>query len=143
MTLVTSDGTKDEVWHNSKIWIAASYYAEEKYGILKYEDLFPIIGNIYRSDWLNSYGVSPNLETIESIVCARLENEKDTYVVTALHVLKDPNNYGKGGGWRWHKWGEYIGTDPKVQPTTEYLDNEDGFKDGVWCYHIVRVPTNE
>lgn len=36
------------------------------------------------------------------------------------------------GGWRWHKWGEYIGD---RQPTTEYLYDEPVI-DEVYCFHI-------
>jgi hypothetical protein len=52
------------------------------------------------------------------------------------HVPKEPENAGRGGGWRWHKWGPYIG---KGEPTTEYLDDEDGFADGVYVYHFYVV----
>jgi hypothetical protein len=37
------------------------------------------------------------------------------------------------GGWRWHKWGPYIG---KGEPEYEYLHDEDGFEAGVYVYHI-------
>jgi hypothetical protein len=56
--------------------------------------------------------------------------------VAFTHVAKDPENAGNGGGWRWHKWGEYIGTG---QPTTEYLDDEEKFNDGIYTYHIEQI----
>lgn len=36
------------------------------------------------------------------------------------------------GGWRWHKWGQYIG---KHEPRCEYLYDEDGI-DEVYCFHV-------
>lgn len=38
------------------------------------------------------------------------------------------------GGWRWHKWGEYIGT---YQPRHEYLYDED--IDKVQTFHIIEM----
>jgi hypothetical protein len=40
------------------------------------------------------------------------------------------------GGWRWHKWGEYIGTQPQAE--CEYLYDEPHI-DEVLVYHIVEV----
>lgn len=47
-------------------------------------------------------------------------------------------NRGKGGGWRWHKWGTYIGT---LDPQCEYLDDEDFGEDFkyVLCFHLYHV----
>jgi hypothetical protein len=46
----------------------------------------------------------------------------------------------KQGGWRWHKWGPYIGTHEKQ---FEYLADEEGIE-RVFCYHIVlRVSLKE
>lgn len=39
------------------------------------------------------------------------------------------------GGWRWHKWGEYIGT---FEHQREYLYDEVGI-DSVWTFEIVEV----
>ncbi len=39
----------------------------------------------------------------------------------------------KEGGWRWHKWGEYIG---EFQPECEYLADESEVEE-VSCYHIL------
>jgi hypothetical protein len=39
------------------------------------------------------------------------------------------------GGWRWHKWGEYIGT---RKPTTEYLHDEPEIE-RVLVYHVYLV----
>jgi hypothetical protein len=39
------------------------------------------------------------------------------------------------GGWRWHKWGFYIGTH---EPQREYLYDEEGIEQ-VWCFHIYEI----
>ena len=43
-----------------------------------------------------------------------------------------------GGGWRWHKWGEYIG---KHNPQYEYLDHESGI-DYVLVWKLCPVERN-
>jgi hypothetical protein len=39
------------------------------------------------------------------------------------------------GGWRWHKWGDYIGT---KTPRCEYLHDEPEI-DAVFCFHIMEL----
>lgn len=58
------------------------------------------------------------------------------HIVAFTHVAKNPDNANLGGGWRWHKWGPYIG---EGEPTMEYLDDEPGFDDGVFVYHIYEL----
>lgn len=41
----------------------------------------------------------------------------------------------EGGGWRWGKWGKYIGTQ---KPQHEYIYN-DTHIDTVYCYHIYEI----
>jgi len=50
-----------------------------------------------------------------------------------LAVVSDGYKTPSAGGWRWHKWGPYIGGG---KPKCEYLDDETGFDDGVYCYHV-------
>jgi hypothetical protein len=64
----------------------------------------------------------------------RLDEIETNVCVVFTHIPKEPERAGMGGGWRWHKWGEYIGDG---QPQCEYLDDEPGFDDGVWVYSIV------
>lgn len=63
-----------------------------------------------------------------------LEDDQHLYAVFMVHVRKDTQD--PKGGWRWHKWGEYVGTG---EPTTEYLYDEPGFPDGVWTFHVYEV----
>ena len=57
------------------------------------------------------------------------------YVLGVTPVNRDLSNKGKGGGWRWRKWGPYIGV---KTPTTEYLDDEPEI-DSVLVYHLYEV----
>lgn len=76
--------------------------------------------------WKGRY--AEKVEALDQSVCAFF-----------THVAKEPENRGRGGGWRWHKWGEYVG---EGDPRREYLDDEEGFENGVYVVrlHPVLVP---
>jgi hypothetical protein len=83
-----------------------------------------------------SYGVIDNPDQFLEKFGTILEGDKREISVFFTWMPKDPNNKGKSGGWRWHKWGEYHGNGT---PTREYLDDEDEFNDGVYVYHMYIV----
>ena len=85
---------------------------------------------------LGSYGVVDSPKQFLEKFSDFLEKDKRPLVVMFDHVEKKPENIGLGGGWRWYKWGEYLGDG---QPTSEYLDDEEGFLDGIYCFHIYNV----
>lgn len=64
------------------------------------------------------YGVA---DDVDQIVAANpeLSDPQRQFVVTFTRVRKATE--AAEGGWRWHKWGEYIGT---KTPTREYLHDE-------------------
>lgn len=85
------------------------------------------------------YGVADNIEQIKEHYKRWLDDPKLKWVITVTPVFQDKSNKGEGGGWRWHKWGPYIGT---LNPQHEYLDDEDfgeDFQGYVLCYHIYPV----
>ena len=85
-------------------------------------------------DAIGSYGVCDSPKQFMEDYGAILEDDPENkFVVFFTHVAKTP---GKKDGWRWHKWGEYVG---KGTPTTEYLDDEQEFDEGVYVYHFYRV----
>ena len=96
-------------------------------GIKSYEDESFEIGNYH------SYGVCDSPQQFMEDVGPLLEKSDDKFVAFFTHVAKRP---GERDGWRWHKWGEYIG---KGTPTREYLDDEEQFNDGIYVYHVYRV----
>lgn len=81
-------------------------------------------------DNISCYGVCDHYEQIlEREPC--LVNDPDRkFIITITPILKA--NQEPDGGWRWHKWGEYIGT---KNPQCEYLYDEPDIEK-VYCYHI-------
>lgn len=80
-------------------------------------------------DYRGSYGVCDSLEQLLEVY-PELENSDRKFVVTMSEVIKA--NQPVRDGWRWHKWGNYIGSH-EIQ--CEYLYNEKDIE-SVWVYHI-------
>lgn len=59
-----------------------------------------------------------------------VESERN-FVVSFSKVVKA--NQSLEGGWRWHKWGAYIG---KHDPQFEYIYDERDEITEVYCYHV-------
>ncbi len=78
------------------------------------------------------YGVCDSVEDILRAYPILEASKTRQFIVTMKLVKRDASRKGLGGGWRWHKWGEYIG---KQEQTTEYLDDEPNVEQ-VYCYHI-------
>jgi hypothetical protein len=96
---------------------------------------YPDINDI--CDGIGCYGVCDSPQQFIDKYKAGLEGDPArTFFCTFTHIAKEPSNAGKGGGWRWHKWGEYIGTG---KHECEYLDDEAGFGDGVYVYHVLQI----
>ena len=77
----------------------------------------------------NCYGVCDDYRQVLG-QCPELEATGREFAITVTPVVKA--NQAESGGWRWHKWGPYIGTQT---PTTEYLYDEPEIEK-VYCYHI-------
>lgn len=80
---------------------------------------------IYR----DSYGVCDDLANLLSVY-PELKNSNRQFVVSMTKI--DRNEQDEKGGWRWHKWGDYIGVQ---EPTCEYIYDEPGIE-RVYCFHI-------
>lgn len=85
--------------------------------------------NHYPELSVEAYGVCDNVEQLLK-KCPELEVPGRQFVVTLSRVRK--SEQPAVGGWRWHKWGEYIGTQ---HPRHEYLHDEPDIEE-VFCYHI-------
>jgi hypothetical protein len=83
----------------------------------------------------NDSGVADTVEQILEYYKEQIDDPDTTYVIDATLVKRDLSNKGQGGGWRWHKWGEYIGTQT---PTTEYLDDEPEIEQ-VLVFHLYKI----
>jgi hypothetical protein len=91
-----------------------------------------------RKTWIEQYGVADNIEQIKEFYKKQIKIKKDKFCIAVTPVWQDKENRGKGGGWRWHKWGKYIG---KLNRQHEYLDDEDFGEDFkyVLCFHLYYI----
>jgi hypothetical protein len=85
---------------------------------LTWEDRYKIFPNYEKI----TYGVADNIKQIKEYYKEEIEDKNNKYVISLTPVWQEKENKGKGGGWRWHKWGKYIG---KLNPKHEYLNDED------------------
>lgn len=87
--------------------------------------------------WRN-YGVCDNasqaLDYYDSL-CKEYEDlmRDRLFLILLTPIIKDEQP--EHGGWRWHKWGPYIG---KFEPKHEYLYDEEGI-DYIYCFKILEV----
>jgi len=86
-------------------------------------DQYPEIGAIH------CYGVCDHYQQILD-KCPLLISSNRKFLITVTKIEK--SNEPIEGGWRWHKWGEYIG---EQKPQCEYLVDEPLIKE-VFVYHI-------
>lgn len=89
-----------------------------------FDKIFPKLGNF------GCYGVCDSPEQLLKLLPENVLTGPTKYVISVTPVRKDPSE-----GWRWHKWGEYIGTQ---NPECEYLYDEPNI-DLVYYYHIYEV----
>ena len=87
--------------------------------------------------WWN-YGVADNASQVFDYYDHLYERHSDymnnrKFVVLMTPVFRD--NQPEDGGWRWHKWGMYIGD---FESKCEYLYDEQGI-DYVWVFDILEV----
>lgn len=86
----------------------------------------------FRGRGIIFYGVCDSWEQIVE-ECPRLQADREPYVIRITPVVK-----GDNGGWRWHKWGPYIGVH---SPEYEYLDDEPAIeKVYTFSIHLLREP---
>ena len=76
---------------------------------------------------MDNYGVCDNVEQV--IETFKLDNADFDFSITMTPIYK--SQQCKNGGWRWHKWGKYIG---EYEPKHEYLYDED--IEEVYIFHI-------
>ena len=95
-------------------------------GYEQYPDFDQIEGiDLYRG----CYGVCDSVENLLQVYM-ELQTSDREFTVTLTPIIKAEQS--SDGGWRWHKWGEYIG---QQEPTCEYIYNEP-IIEKVYVYHI-------
>ena len=101
--------------------------------------------NEFWHEWLDedicigSYGVADNIDQIKEYYKRQIEDPDNKYFIAISPIFQDKDHAGKGGGWRWHKWGPYIG---KLNPQYEYLDDEEfgeDFQGYVLVFHCYKL----
>ena len=98
---------------------------------LTYEQQYGLYPDYSKSQ----YGVADNLDQILEYYKEEIDSD-DRFFIYVYPIYQDKSNRGNGGGWRWHKWGPYIG---QLTPECEYLDDEDFYVDYVLIFHIVKI----
>lgn len=97
----------------------------------KFDDLC-YFGNDYdQGNYIGVYGVCDNYQQVIN-KCPLLLEENHDYCISLVPVFR--NKQPEQGGWRYHKWGDYIGNQ---NPQHEYLYH-DKHIDLVYTYHIYR-----
>jgi hypothetical protein len=79
------------------------------------------------------FGVCDNWEQITTRWPLIVSSDRK-FVISLSRVTKAAQS--PSGGWRWHKWGEYIGT---KDPQHEYLYDEGPEIEAVFTFHIYEV----
>ena len=86
--------------------------------------------------WRN-YGVCDNasqaIDYYNNLISERIINDKDNFIIMLVPIFKE--GQPSSGGWRWHKWGPYIGVQ---NPRHEYLYNEEDIE-MIYCFSIIQV----
>jgi len=80
------------------------------------------------------YGVCDNVEQVLERYKQWLDLPDRKFCISFTKVSKSEQS--ESGGWRWHKWGEYIGV---KNPQMEYLYDESDDIQEVYCYHIYEI----
>ncbi len=91
------------------------------------------------TDYFGSFGLCDSPEQFYGKFRAKLEADPRTLYVTFTHIPKEtPEEVEENkGGFRPHKWGEYVGE--KNPPMEEYLAWESGFELGIWIYRVTEI----
>jgi len=82
---------------------------------------------------LSPYGVCDTIEQFKQKYAYWLEAPNLNFCISFCKVVK--SEQPEWDGWRWHKWGEYIG---EYEITCEYLFDEP-IVESVYCYHVYEL----
>lgn len=83
---------------------------------------------------IDTYGVCDTPEQFIQRYKQKLDNLPEKVVVSFTVVRKDEQS--PEGGWRWHKWGQYVG---EKKPQHEYLYDEGPEITQATCFHVYQV----
>lgn len=81
---------------------------------------------------ISPYGVADNIEQVKEYAKDMISSDNPVVIaLTEMRKDKEPEN----DGWRWEKWGQYIG---KQDPQCEYLFDEPNIE-SVYVFHVYAV----
>lgn len=95
-------------------------------------DIRSLVTEKYPTGIRSAYGVCDYWQQIIAHEPGITSNP-EPYIISLTRIRKQVQP--ESGGWRWHKWGQYIG---EKTPTTEYLYDEPEI-DEVFVYHVYEV----
>lgn len=79
-------------------------------------------------------GVADTIQQIKKKLKEQIEDTTRRYFIAVTPVFQDKNK-DSHGGWRWEKWGKYIGN---LDPKCEYLDDEEFGEDFI-CVLVFEI----
>ena len=88
-------------------------------------------------DYKATYGVADFIGQVVDHFAAEIADKERAYVVGLSWMRKDQQP--ESGGWRWHKWGPYIGT---AEPQFEYLYDEPEIEK-VLIFSLIELDANQ
>lgn len=87
----------------------------------------------FQIELLGDYGVADNLEQVLEYYKAAIDHKTNKFVIALTPIRK--STQPENDGWRWCKWGRYIGTQ---NPQCEYIADEPEIEK-IYCFHIYQV----
>lgn len=99
---------------------------------------YEVVKNFDSPIYFCHYGVCDNASQVLDYYDSLHEQNKDYMSNRNFVILLHPffrEDQPESGGWRWHKWGEYIG---KFDSKCEYLYDEDGIG-FVYAFSILEI----
>jgi len=97
------------------------------------------VGKYYSDGYMYDYGVADSPEQLLEDYTVQMDfvNSKEKYICLYTWIRKE--DQPSEGGWRWCKWGEYIG---KQKRQRDYLYDEPNI-DAVIVFHFLRISEGE
>lgn len=90
--------------------------------------------NVDLPEELSEYGVADDLENFKEVYKPIIEDKDRNFIVSITPIRKSDQPDSRG--WRWHKWGPYIGN---KNPQHEYLYDEDDSIREVIVFHVYEI----
>lgn len=123
--IVDATNKKSKLMRNRKfkksLWYAPSFLFTDEYQ-KPFRDVY----------LLNDYVVCDSAEQVMAHYKFLADDPDNTYFIALTPIVK--KHQPANGGWRWHKWGPYIGNH---KPSCEYIYDEPNI-DYVFTYHVYK-----